>query len=91
MRRSLWIGMVLMCVTPLWLAQAEESVDDAAASIIDAVAGKNDFHAHMARKLAAIAIHERRDRDRDGAREFLNLARQHADQARSVQEEQEAP
>jgi len=86
MRRRLWIGMVLMCVTPLWQAQAEESTDDAAASIIESVAGKNDFHAHMARKLAAIAIHERRDRDRDGAREFIDMARQHANQAQSIQE-----
>lgn len=86
MLRRLWIGVALLCVVPLWQAQAEEDIDLAAASIIESVVGMNDFHAHMARRLAEIAIHERRDRDRDGANEFLDLARQHAEKARSVQE-----
>jgi len=81
---------MLGCLLPLWHAQAREGIDDAAAAIIASVAGKNDFHAHMARKLVAAAIHERRDRDRDGAREFIDLARQHASQAR-VQQGQESP
>ncbi|MDX8412295.1 MAG: hypothetical protein R8K46_10580 [Mariprofundaceae bacterium] len=90
MRRRLLIGVLLSCMLPLWHAQAEEAIDNAAASIIASVEGKNDFHAHMARKLAAIAIHERRDRDREDAREFINMASQHAEQAQG-QEEQESP
>lgn len=86
MRPGFWMGLMLLCLTPVCQAQAQESIDDAAASVTTSVAGKSDFHAHMARKLAAIAIHERRDRDDDAAREFLELARQHAGMAKNGEE-----
>jgi len=40
--------------------------------------GKNDYHAYLARELADIAIEEKYQHDMAAAKEFMNMAEQHA-------------
>jgi len=43
--------------------------------------GKNDYHAYLARELADIAIEEKYQHDIAAAKEFMDMAEQHAAQS----------
>lgn len=62
-------------------ALAFEGVDDRAKKIYEQLKGNESYHAHMARKLASIARTEKAQHDLPAARQFIEMAEEHAAKA----------
>jgi len=58
-----------------------DSVDDRAEALNAQLQGDSSYHANLARELADIASEEKSQHDTAVAREFMNMAEEHAEQA----------
>ena len=57
------------------------SIQDRSAAVKTQTEGNNGYHAHLARKLASIAVEEKGQHDLHAAKEFMDMAEEHAAQA----------
>jgi len=57
------------------------TIDDRANHISAQLEGNNNYHAHLARELANVAVEEKGQHDVTAALEFIRMAEAHADQA----------
>ena len=57
------------------------TIDDRANHISAQLEGNNNYHAHLARELAKVAVEEKGQHDVTAALEFIRMAEAHADQA----------
>ncbi|PIV88687.1 MAG: hypothetical protein COW48_04640 [Hydrogenophilales bacterium CG17_big_fil_post_rev_8_21_14_2_50_63_12] len=77
------IGLLLLSLFAFALPASAgmNSIQDRAAAVKSQTEGNDNYHAQLARKLAAIAVEEKGQHDLHAAKEFINMAEEHAAQA----------
>ncbi|GAV19682.1 hypothetical protein MMIC_P0633 [Mariprofundus micogutta] len=77
------IGLLILALFAFALPASAglSSIEDRAEAVEAQTEGNNSYHAHLARKFAFIAVDEKGQHDLAAAKEFINMAEEHAAQA----------
>jgi len=82
MHRLLWImPLMLVMVTPALAGPfglTDKSIEERAQALETELAGKQDYHAHLARELAMVAREEKSQHDLPVAKTIMSLAEREA-------------
>ncbi len=81
MLRWFMLTVLILVASPAFAASIFNGVENRSQAIYADLKGNNSYHAHLARKLAAHAVEEKRQSDIGVARQLMDMAEEHARKA----------